>query len=42
MALGQERTILTERPLLVGEVSADRRMTHNQYGGSPMTVISVF
>jgi hypothetical protein len=35
----------TERPLLVGEVSAtsaDRGVWHGQCGGSPKAVISVF
>jgi hypothetical protein len=42
LALVHEQTILTERPSLVGEVSADRGVSHGQCGGSPMPVISVF
>jgi hypothetical protein len=45
VALVRERTIPTERPPLVGEVSAnfaDRGVSHGQCGGSPTAVISVF
>jgi hypothetical protein len=44
VALVRERTIPTERPPLVGEVSAnlvDRRVSHGQCGGFPTAVISV-
>jgi hypothetical protein len=45
VALVRERTIPTERPPLVGEVSptfADREVSHGQCDGSPTAVISIF
>jgi hypothetical protein len=41
VGLVSERTIPTERPPLVGEVSADRGVSRSQRGGCPTFIISV-